>query len=485
VISQENGGEQLGIEEDGWSSAGRQGCSMISSADKETLKRFRNDQAPVLRSRVNVLTAMALLLVPTFGIIDYHLFPAHFNSFMVYRLLASSCCFGILFINVRYNLGHQSYILGVATCYVSGAAIIMMVVKLGGFATPYYAGLNLVYIALSVFLPVGMGPVLFNSLVVYIAYLVSVFSFNPSSDLVLFAGNNMFMIATIAISAVGARINHRLRLKEYLARLELQDLQEQLKRYSHGLEIKVEEQGRDLVGKIAALKDSKETLSNTQVASIFGLAKLAESRDEATGKHLARIQIYSNFIAQEIFSNNGSKTHLPPDEVADLVNSSALHDVGKVAIPDEILLKPGKLTKEEYDLVKTHSVVGGDVLNAIDKQLGDVSFVRYGKEIAYYHHEHFDGSGYPEGLKGEQIPFSARVVAVADAYDAITSNRCYRNALSHQEAVSRIKAAKGTQFDPIVVDAFLKVESRIKTEGNRLRKLEGLLELALANMKER
>jgi hypothetical protein len=280
-----------------------------------------------------------------------------------------------------------------------------MVVELGGFATPYYAGLNLVYIALSVFLPVGMGPVLFNSLVVYAAYLISVFAFNPGSDFALFAGNNMFMIATIAISAVGARINHRLRLKEYLARLELQELQEQLRRYSEGLEVKVEEQGRDLLGKIAALKDSEQTLTNTQHVSIFGLAKLAESRDKATGKHLARIQIYSNLIVQEIVSSNGNKARLSPQQMTDLANSSALHDVGKVAIPDEVLLKPGKLTDEEYELIKTHPVVGGDVLSAIDKQLGDVSFVRYGKEIAYYHHERFDGSGYPEGLKESRYLF--------------------------------------------------------------------------------
>ncbi len=458
---------------------------MAPSPDKETLKRFRKDQAPLLRNRVNVLTFMALLLVPSFSIIDYHLFPEHFNSFLVYRLLVSACCIALLFINTKFNWGHQSYLLGVATCHASAAAIIVMVVKLGGFATPYYAGLNLVYIALSVFLPVGMGPVLFHSLVVYFAYLISVFVFNPNSDFALFAGNNMFMIATIAISAVGAGINHRLRLREYLARLELQDLQEQLRRYSEGLELKVEEQSRDLMGKIAALKDSEQTLSNTQHVSIFGLAKLAESRDKATGRHLARIQIYSNLIAQEIASGNGALAHMSPQELADLANSSALHDVGKVAIPDEILLKPGKLTEEEFELVKTHPVVGGDVLNAIDKQLGAGSYVRYGKEIAYYHHERYDGKGYPEGLKGEEIPLSARVVAVADTYDAITSNRCYRQALSHQEAVSRIKAAKGTQFDPMVVEAFLRVEPQIKSEGKRLRKLEGLLEFALERTRVR
>ena len=124
------------------------------------------------------------------------------------------------------------------------------------------------------------------------------------------------------------------------------------------------------------------------------------------------------------------------------------------------------------------------MLSAIDKQLGDVSYIRFGKEIAYYHHERFDGKGYPEGLKGEQIPFSARVVAVADAYDAITSNRCYHEALSHEEAVTRIKEAKGSQFDPLVVDAFLNVQTQIHAEGKRLRELEGLLEIAFDSLKK-
>jgi HD-GYP domain-containing protein (c-di-GMP phosphodiesterase class II) len=146
--------------------------------------------------------------------------------------------------------------------------------------------------------------------------------------------------------------------------------------------------------------------------------------------------------------------------IEDLSLSSVLHDIGKVGIEDSILLKKGRLTADEFDRMKEHAHLGGEALSAIDRALRHESFLTIGKEIAYYHHERWDGSGYPEGLKGATIPLSARIIAVADVYDALTSERPYKPAFSHVEAVATIVADRGISFDPDIVDAFEAVNDK-------------------------
>jgi response regulator RpfG family c-di-GMP phosphodiesterase len=173
-------------------------------------------------------------------------------------------------------------------------------------------------------------------------------------------------------------------------------------------------------------------------ATILGLAKLAEYRDADTGAHLERIREYSKIIAQDLAMKPRYTGYVTSDYIDDIYNSSILHDIGKVGIPDSILLKPGRLTKDEFEVVKRHSALGGDALRAVETKLEGQSFLSLGKEIAYYHHEKWDGTGYPRGLKGDEIPLSARIVALADVYDALTSKRVYKEAYSHQEAMEII-----------------------------------------------
>jgi putative two-component system response regulator len=147
------------------------------------------------------------------------------------------------------------------------------------------------------------------------------------------------------------------------------------------------------------------------------------------------------------------------DETIDLLCKSApLHDIGKVGVSDRILLKPGKLTEQEFEEMKHHTIYGRDAILSAEKKLGERSFLRFAREIAYTHHERWDGAGYPERLKGDQIPVPGRLMAVADTYDALTSRRVYKSQLSHEEAVKIILESKGSQFDPTVVDAFLAVQ---------------------------
>ena len=211
------------------------------------------------------------------------------------------------------------------------------------------------------------------------------------------------------------------------------------------------------------LIESYKKLQNARAATILGLAKLAEYRDEGTGTHLERIREYAKRLAEEMAKNFRYHTIITQDYIEDIFQSSILHDIGKVGIPDAILLKPGKLTDEEFEVIKRHTTMGGDAIRIIESRIKERSFLYMGKEIAYNHHEKWDGSGYPRGLQGEEIPLSARIVALADVYDALTSKRFYKEAYSHERSKDIILGLKGSHFDPEIADAFLILEAEFNT----------------------
>lgn len=213
------------------------------------------------------------------------------------------------------------------------------------------------------------------------------------------------------------------------------------------------------------LQESSKNLQAARVATILGLAKLAEYRDMETGSHLERIREFCKAIAIELQKSPKYSDYISDEYIEDIYNSSILHDIGKVGIPDSVLLKPDKLTEEEFEIIKQHTRLGGEALEVIESQTEGQSFLTIGKEIAYYHHEKWDGSGYPKGLKEESIPLSARIVMLADVYDALTSRRIYKAPIDHEEVKDIILKAKGSQFDPQIVDAF----ENIADEFNRIR----------------
>ena len=204
---------------------------------------------------------------------------------------------------------------------------------------------------------------------------------------------------------------------------------------------------------------SLQQVENARLITILALAKLAEYRDDETGFHLERIREYTKIIAEEMATMPKYVGYITPDYIEDLFQSSILHDIGKVGIPDAILLKPGKLTPEEFEKIKEHSMLGGDVLTDIEARINTRTFLTLGKEIAYYHHEKWNGKGYPKGLKGDDIPLSARIVSLADVYDALTSKRIYKEAMPHNKAKEIIVLEKKRSFDADVVDSFLARES--------------------------
>jgi putative two-component system response regulator len=204
-------------------------------------------------------------------------------------------------------------------------------------------------------------------------------------------------------------------------------------------------------------------------AVIFGLAKLAESRDPDTGMHLERISLYSTRLARAARKHPRFRNQITPSFVQTIGISSALHDIGKVGVQDAILLKPGPLTSMERARITDHARIGGECIYQIQRRIGDSSFLKMAHDIAMHHHERWDGTGYPTGLVGEAIPLSARIVAIADVYDALSVKRVYKEALPHGICVERITATTGQQFDPDLVEIFLSVEAEFKEIAERFR----------------
>ena len=229
----------------------------------------------------------------------------------------------------------------------------------------------------------------------------------------------------------------RLRDREINLRNQVQD-------YNLRLEERVHEQVKQI--------------SKAHLGMIFSMSKLAESRDPETGEHLERMREYCRIIADELKGHPEHGEVIDEEYVENIYLASPLHDIGKVGVPDRVLLKPGKLTDEEFEEIKKHPKVGADTLRAVSRECPENDFVKIGIEIAETHHEKWDGSGYPKGLAGTDIPLAGRILALGDVYDALTSKRVYKDAFSHEKSREIIVDGKEKHFDPDVVVAFLNKE---------------------------
>ncbi len=209
------------------------------------------------------------------------------------------------------------------------------------------------------------------------------------------------------------------------------------------------------------IKRDKE-IFEAQMATIYSLVKLAESRDDDTGAHIERVVIFTRLLAENLRKRPNFQKQITEDYIDKLSKASSLRDVGKVAIPDSILLKPGKLTPEEFAIMKTHTVKGANTLLGVWKKYPDNKFLELGISIARHHHERWNGTGYPDGLAGEEIPLAARIMTLVDVYDAVRSKRVYKEPIPHKEAVEIIKEGRGTIFDPEIVDVFMGIEDQFE-----------------------
>lgn len=206
----------------------------------------------------------------------------------------------------------------------------------------------------------------------------------------------------------------------------------------------------------------KEELHAIQDIAFYAMVSLAETRDNETGNHIRRTQIYIKRLAETLRQNPSYTEELSDEFIELLYKSAPLHDIGKIGIPDAILLKKGSLTEDEFEVMKAHTTIGYEAIKNAEKVSGrQMCFLKVAKEIAYSHHERWDGNGYPLGLSGESIPLSARLMAIADVYDALISKRVYKPAFTHQDAVQIILSGKGTHFDPFIVDAFTEISDEL------------------------
>jgi putative two-component system response regulator len=279
-----------------------------------------------------------------------------------------------------------------------------------------------------------------------IVFLTSLDS-NADEEAGLAAGAVDYITKPFSVPVVQARVRHHVRLSR--AMRIIQGMNELL-------DDRVNERTAEL-----ARKNSE--LERTQEATVQALSALLETRDNDTGQHIHRTQHYVRELSRAASTHPDFANALDEVTISTLFRSAALHDIGKVAIPDAILLKPGRLTAEEFEIMKTHTTHGRDAIANAESILGTPdSFLAHARNIAYCHHERWDGNGYPLGLKGERIPLSARLMAIADVYDALISSRPYKEGMPHARAVEILREGRGSDFDPRILDIFLDINERFR-----------------------
>ncbi|MCC7548073.1 MAG: response regulator [Burkholderiales bacterium] len=273
-------------------------------------------------------------------------------------------------------------------------------------------------------------------------------------------GAEDFMHKPFSPPVVMARVANHLKLSRFTALL---------RERNDDLERIVAERTREIRRQADELLRREELLAAAQDSTIRAFCSLAEARDNETGNHIRRTQHYVKALALRLRDHPRFRAHLTEDTVELLFKSAPLHDVGKVAIPDAILLKPGKLGPDEWEIMKQHAEYGRAAIASAELEMGPAhrSYLRHAREIAHGHHERWNGTGYPQGLAGEAIPVSARLMAVADVYDALISRRVYKPALTHQTAISMMAQERGAHFDPDVVDALLAIRDEFHDIARR------------------
>lgn len=270
------------------------------------------------------------------------------------------------------------------------------------------------------------------------------------------AGGMDYLIKPVRKHEILARTKVAFRLKRNIDEIH------RVHAHEHGNLIKLKQKNQQL-------NQAVETVRNIQGALVFSLSKLAESRDNETGKHLLRTQNYVEMIAQCLKGYREYSQIIDNQFIYELREFAPLHDIGKVGIPDEILKKGSRLTPEEFEIMKKHPQIGAETLVEASQNIGH-DFLKMAIDIVYYHHEKNDGSGYPKGLKGDEIPLAARIMSIADIYDALRSRRCYKEPFSHDKAVDIILESNGTSFfHPDILKAFSTVEKDFAIVADRLK----------------
>lgn len=393
---------------------------------------------------------VCIFLYSMFGILDAILYIEHIKVFFIIRfaIVVPYLIFLYLISFTEFFNKYNQHLL-VLLYFLAGSGIILMTYTIGG--DNYYTnGLFLVF-AIGFYL---IRLRLVNSMISFfsvILFFIILELISPSMSAEEVYVNLFFYVTFAVIGIFGGFFNEKYLKSQY--------------KYENKVTLEKKELKWKINQQLVKINQQLEEINTAQVGMIYAVAQLAESRDKLTADHLERVGNLSYQLAaaipESIYVYNESNKKVILDSIK---LSSILHDIGKIAISDEILNKKGKLTPSEYEIMKTHSDIGSETLKSIGVESLKNDFVVMGIEIAKYHHEKWDGTGYPSGLSGRDIPFSARIVAVIDVYDALISTRPYKEKFSKQKSLSIIKEGSGTHFDPTIAEIFVEIASKSSDE---------------------
>lgn len=415
-----------------------------------------------LRARLKLYPTMLLsqiLVEPTFVWLMWGIPSISHRDLLLWL----GCIYFLHLVELVFWFAHRNKLNTIAQCHKWSRVFFAFALAIGmmwGFGTLFFfpQELPMQVLLVCVMLGLAAGATATNSthppaLYAYVLGLMLplIFRMLAAQDKAHFALGSLLIIFLLVVLASGHFLN-KLILLSLRQRFENQSLAQQLAEMNNELENKVKE-------RTAQLHQKSNELSNIRDVTIVAMGTLAETRDNETGNHLRRTQNYMHALATRLRGHPRFKEFLTEESIEALYKLAPLHDIGKVGIPDNILLKPGKLTPQEFETMKTHTLLGDEVLAIAESSLPAPSrFLHIAREIALGHHEKWDGSGYPLGLRGDAIPVSARLMAVADVYDALISRRVYKKAFTHAEAVEIITQGHSTHFDPDLTDTFLLIQ---------------------------
>jgi response regulator RpfG family c-di-GMP phosphodiesterase len=397
--------------------------------------------------------ALGMVLIVADYLVDYVAFSSERAN--IYRL---QVCLPLLIIGIAYSFSpyarrHWQTVMSAFIVVVACSLfwVLLVIDSQGGMGLRSWVGLlNFVFVEFYCFVILGVQfrYALASGLLILLMFEAAILvAFG--SDRAMFCYWSYHTVTAFILAGVVGWWREFLLRKDFSMQTSLKEARNFLKSQNDHLESEVERRTRKI--------------QHTQDAAIMLLASVVETRDNETGNHVRRTQLYVRLLARKLQSHPAFAGYLAGDQIDILFKSAPLHDIGKVGIPDRILMKSGKLDAEEFEIMKTHTTLGHDAIEKAERYLGfEVEFLACAKEIALNHQEKWDGSGYPRNLAGEAIPVSARLMALADVYDALTTRRAYKDAMPHDAAVAIIMEGRGRHFDPDVVDAFADIEGEFK-----------------------
>lgn len=431
---------------------------LLSFADPDDEQKFSKFYNAFYYRYAQVSLGVAALLIIGDVLADALAYPGNAGNALRLTICLPILAAGLAFSFTRYSRRRWQRVMAAFIVLVGASlfAALLEIDRQGGMGLKSWVGiLNFVFLQIYCFLMLGIQ---FNFALVAGCGLLTIFeaiifadATGPSALYLSYHVVSLFLLA----AAIGWWREYVLR-KEFLTKSRLKAVQFALSDQN----AKLEDEVRKRTGELAMSQD----------AAILTLASLVETRDNETGNHVRRTQHYVRELARELRNHPKFASALSEKQIETMFKSAPLHDIGKVGIPDHILRKPGRLEPEEFEIMKTHTTIGHEALETVQRELGiKLDFLDCAQEIALNHHEKWDGSGYPRGLSGDAIPVSARLMAVADVYDALISERVYKKALSHDAAAAMIREGRGRHFDPDVVDAFFAIPDKIKAIAERFK----------------